>query len=73
LTQTATSKPRGKHESLFVAIVILLWAAAFGVYFVNSPAPSLWGLSSAYAYSLVWWIVALLAFIAYAAYDLMGG
>ncbi len=73
MTQPATPKHRGKRESLFVAIVIVLWAAAFGVYLVNSPAPSLWGLSSTYAYSLMWWTVTILVLIAYAVYDLMGG
>lgn len=66
-------KPRRIRENVFVLAVIIVWAAAFGVFLVNSPSPSILGLSSAYAYSLMWWIVAILVLIIYAIYDLRGG
>ena len=62
-----------KAERLFTIVVIVIWAIAFGIYFVNKPDPSLLGLSTAYVYSLLWWVVAILAFIAYAIYDLSKG
>lgn len=70
---TALTKPAKKAERLFTIAVIVIWAIAFGIYFVNKPDPSLLGLSTAYAYSLLWWVVAILAFIAYAIYDLSKG
>jgi hypothetical protein len=70
---TALTKPAKKAERLFTIVVIVIWAIAFGIYFVNKPDPSLLGLSTAYAYSLLWWVVAILAFIAYAVYDLSKG
>lgn len=70
---TALIKPAKKAERLFTIAVIVIWAIAFGIYFVNKPDPSLLGLSTAYAYSLLWWVVAILAFIAYAIYDLSKG
>ncbi|MCX8185425.1 MAG: hypothetical protein RMI56_03060 [Sulfolobales archaeon] len=73
MTQSAATSKSGRRELLFIAIVVVVWTAAFGVYFVNSPSPSLWSLSSAYAYSLMWWLVATLVFIAYTIYDLAGG
>lgn len=70
---TALIKPAKKAERLFTIAVIVIWAIAFGIYFVNKPDPSLLGLSTAYAYSLLWWVAAILAFIAYAIYDLSKG
>ncbi len=63
-------KPTGRAEALFVTAVVVIWAIAFGVYFVNRPDPSIMGLSSAYAYSLLWWVVAIVAFVIYTIYDL---
>jgi hypothetical protein len=68
-----TSAKRTKAEAYSVAAVVVIWALAFGVYLVNRPDPSILGLSSAYAYSLLWWVVALVAFAVYAAYDLSRG
>jgi hypothetical protein len=70
---TALIKPAKKAERLFTIVVIVIWAIAFGIYFVNKPDPSLLGLSTAYAYSLLWWVAAILAFIAYTVYDLSKG
>jgi hypothetical protein len=70
---TALIKRAKKAERLFTIVVIVIWAIAFGIYFVNKPDPSLLGLSTAYVYSLLWWVVAILAFIAYAVYDLSKG
>lgn len=69
----ALIKRAKKAERLFTIVVIVIWAIAFGIYFVNKPDPSLLGLSTAYVYSLLWWVVAILAFIAYAVYDLSKG
>jgi len=66
----ASVKPTGRAEALFVTAVVVIWAIAFGVYFVNRPDPSIMGLSSAYAYSLLWWVVAIVAFVIYTIYDL---
>jgi len=68
-----TSAKRTKAEAYFVAAVVVIWALAFGVYLINRPDSSLLGLSSAYAYSLLWWVVALVAFAVYTAYDLGRG
>jgi hypothetical protein len=68
-----TSAKRTKAEAYFVAAVVVIWALAFGVYLINRPDPSILGLSSAYSYSLLWWIVALVAFAVYTAYDLSRG
>ena len=68
-----TSAKRTKAEAYSVAAVVVIWALAFGVCLVNTPNPSILGLSSAYAYSLLWWVVALVAFAVYAAYDLSRG
>lgn len=67
---TFTKKTR---ETAFALLVIIVWAAAFGVYMVNKADPSLWGLSTAYTYSLIWWLVAVVLFIIYSAIDLRGG
>jgi len=67
------SARRSKAESLFVIAVIAIWATAFGVYLTNRPDPSILGLSSAYAYSLLWWLVAIVAFTVYTIYDLSRG
>jgi len=70
---SSASKARSK-ESLFVVLVLIIWALAFGVFLVNSPNPTpLAGLSTTYTYSLLWWIVALLIFIGYAIYDVRRG
>ena len=69
----ASVKPTGRAEALFVTAVVVIWAIAFGVYFVNRPDPSIMGLSSAYAYSLLWWVVAIVAFVIYTIYDLSRG
>ena len=70
---SSTSKARSK-ESLFVVLVLIIWALAFGVFLVNSANPTpLAGLSTTYTYSLLWWIVALLIFIGYAIYDVRRG
>lgn len=61
------------RELLFTLVVIVVWAAAFGVYLVNKPDASLWGLSSAYAYSLLWWLVAVAVLIVYTIVDIRGG
>lgn len=61
------------REQLFVLLVIIVWAAAFGVYLVNSADASLWGLSRAYAFSLLWWLVAVVVLVAYAVVDVRGG
>jgi hypothetical protein len=68
-----TSAKRTKAEAYFVVAVLAIWALAFGVYLINRPDPSILGLSSAYAYSLLWWVVALVAFAVYTAYDLSRG
>lgn len=61
-------------ESFFAVLVLVVWALAFGVYLVNSANPTpLAGLSTTYAYSILWWVVALLLFVSYAAYDLRRG
>ncbi|MCX8209219.1 MAG: hypothetical protein N3G79_06230 [Sulfolobales archaeon] len=73
MTQSAAAGKSSRREFLFIVIVVVVWTAAFGVYFVNSPSPSLWSLSSAYAYSLMWWLIAMLVFIAYTIYDLARG
>ncbi|MCC6032529.1 MAG: hypothetical protein LM561_00400 [Desulfurococcaceae archaeon] len=70
---SSTSKARSK-ESLFVVLVLIIWALAFGVFLVNSANPTpLAGLSTTYTYSLLWWIAALLIFIGYAIYDVRRG
>ncbi len=70
---SSASKARPK-ESLFVVLVLIIWALAFGVFLVNSPNPTpLARLSTTYTYSLLWWIVALLIFIGYAIYDVRRG
>ncbi|MEM2005738.1 MAG: hypothetical protein QW705_04905 [Zestosphaera sp.] len=64
----------GSSESLFVVLVLVVWALAFGVFLVNSADPTpLAGLSTTYTYSILWWVAALLIFIGYAAYDLKRG
>jgi len=67
------ARPYRKVEALFVIAVVLIWALAFGVYLVNRPDPSILGLSNAYAYSLLWWVVAVVAFTVYTIYDLSRG
>ncbi len=62
-----------KTEALFVIAVLIIWGLAFGVYLVNRPDPSVLGLSSAYAYSLVWWVVAIVVLTVYTIYDLSRG
>jgi len=71
-SSTSTKRTK-KAESLFAITVIVIWAIAFGVYLINKPDPSLLGFSSAFAYSLLWWIVALLIFIIYTIYDMTRG
>lgn len=61
------------RETAFTLLVIIVWAAAFGVYLVNKADASLWGLSTAYTYSLIWWLTAIVLFIVYSAIDLRGG
>jgi len=68
-----TPTKRSKAEALFVVAVVVIWALAFGVYLVNRADPSILGLSSAYAYSLLWWLVAIVAFTVYTIYDLSRG
>ncbi|MEM2006042.1 MAG: hypothetical protein QW154_00160 [Sulfolobales archaeon] len=64
---------RKSRDLLYTLVVVVVWAAAFGVYLVNRPDASLWGLSAAYTYSLVWWIVAIAVLVVYALIDLRGG
>lgn len=70
-----SSTSRAKSgESLFVVLVLVVWALAFGVFLVNSADPTpLAGLSTTYTYSILWWILALLLFVGYALYDLGRG
>ncbi|MEM4831416.1 MAG: hypothetical protein QW740_03165 [Sulfolobales archaeon] len=67
---SSTTPHRRSRDLLFTLIVIVVWAAAFGVYLVNRPDASLWGLSSAYAYSLLWWLVAIAVIVLYAVIDM---
>lgn len=71
MTTSPTSRRKPK-ESAFVGLVVAVWALAFGVYLFNKPDPSLWGLSSAYTYSLLWWIFAMIVFLTYFAIDVRG-
>jgi len=71
-----TSSPasyRKSRDLLYTLVVVIVWAAAFGVYLVNRPDASLWGLSAAYAYSLLWWLVAIAVIVLYAMIDIRGG
>lgn len=69
-----TSALRGKPRDLiFTFIVVVVWGIAFGVYLVNRPDASVGGLSMAYAYSLVWWAVAMIIFTIYFIIDARGG
>ncbi|MGC8975887.1 MAG: hypothetical protein ACP5KB_06810 [Thermoprotei archaeon] len=69
-----TSSKTRSSEAFFTLLVLVVWALAFGVFLVNSADPTpLARLSSTYTYSLLWWVIALLIFVGYAAYDLRRG
>ncbi|MEM0065395.1 MAG: hypothetical protein QXZ22_00555 [Sulfolobales archaeon] len=72
MTSSTTSYKKSR-DFLFTLVVIIVWATAFGVYLVNRPDASLWGLSSAYTYSLLWWLVAIAVIVLYAVIDIRGG
>ncbi|MBO8174436.1 MAG: hypothetical protein H0Z18_04180 [Thermococcus sp.] len=68
-----SAKPSWINDRNLAILTIVLWIFPFAVYLFNTPEPSILGMSKPFAYSVIWWIIALGMFILWGYYDLRGG
>ncbi|NJE25062.1 hypothetical protein E3E22_00140 [Thermococcus sp. MV5] len=54
-------------------LTVVLWILPFAVYLFNTSTPTVLHMSRPFAYSVIWWLVVLLLFVAWAYHDLGGG